>query len=214
MGLNVLVADRLDLRRSIALNTTCDGARRDVASSRRTVRPGEWTASARFLITATGGTGDPDIPDLACFDRFSGAVAHTLTWSEDLEDQGRLRGPVRGRPDDHGWRDRRRSRRFRPRAQSGGTTRSSRRPVGAGRVPLPVPDPGVPHRPGGQPVLRRLHRREDPRDRRESGDRGAAHPRGGCPACRRAPPVHRHPLVCDLQPRQCASRGPERAAAA
>jgi cation diffusion facilitator CzcD-associated flavoprotein CzcO len=114
MGLNVLVADRFDLRRSIALNTTCDGARRDVASSRRTVRPGERTVSARFLITATGGTGDPDIPDLACFDRFSGAVAHTLTWPEDLEDQGRLRGPVRGRPDDHGWRDRRRSRRFRP----------------------------------------------------------------------------------------------------
>jgi cation diffusion facilitator CzcD-associated flavoprotein CzcO len=40
MGLNVLVADRFDLRRSIALNTTCDGVRRDVASSRRTVRPG------------------------------------------------------------------------------------------------------------------------------------------------------------------------------
>ena len=26
MGLNILVADRFDLRRSIALNTTCEGA--------------------------------------------------------------------------------------------------------------------------------------------------------------------------------------------
>lgn len=34
------------------------------------------------------------------------------------------------------------------------------------------------------------------------------------PPCRRAPPVHRHPLVCGLQPRQCPSPGPERAAAA
>ena len=83
------VADRFDLRRSIALNTTCDGARWDAASSRWTVRLGERTASARFLITATGGTGDPNIPELQGLDRFRGTVAHTLTWPENLDLAGK-----------------------------------------------------------------------------------------------------------------------------
>ena len=83
------VADRFDLRRSIALNTICDGATWDAASSRWTVRLGERTTSARFLITATGGTADPNIPELQGLNRFEGTVAHTLTWPENLDLAGK-----------------------------------------------------------------------------------------------------------------------------
>lgn len=94
------VADRFDLRRSIRLSTRCAGASWDAASARWQVRltaadgdgNGDTTATtvaARFLVTATGGTGDPTVPDLPGLDRFAGTVAHTLTWPADLDLTGK-----------------------------------------------------------------------------------------------------------------------------
>ena len=76
-----------------------------------------------------------------------------------------------------------------------------RRPVGRGRLQVPV---GRLHRPADRSGRERgrvgVHPRQDPRDRRRSGDRRAALPHG--PSLRREATAHRHRLLRDLQPGQ------------
>jgi cation diffusion facilitator CzcD-associated flavoprotein CzcO len=75
------VADFLDLRRNIRLNTAVTSARYDAAANlwRVTMATGE-TLSATYLITAVGCLSSANMPDIQGLDRFDGAVYHTGQW--------------------------------------------------------------------------------------------------------------------------------------
>jgi cation diffusion facilitator CzcD-associated flavoprotein CzcO len=75
------VADRFDLRRSIALGTRVTGARFDDAANLWEVSTehGE-RIRARYLITAVGCLSAANVPDIPGLDQFRGEWYHTARW--------------------------------------------------------------------------------------------------------------------------------------
>src|SRR6478672_5777034 len=75
------VADRFDLRRDIALNTTVTGASYDEASSTWTVETADGKhLTAQFLIAATGCLSAPLKPRFEGVDSFAGEWYMTQQW--------------------------------------------------------------------------------------------------------------------------------------
>ena len=78
------VADRLDLRRDIQLETWISDARYDEAGQRWLV---ETSAGARvscqFLICAVGTLSAPNTPDIPGIKTFAGECYHTGRWPQD-----------------------------------------------------------------------------------------------------------------------------------
>lgn len=78
------VADRLDLKRDIRLNTRVTACRYDAGANlwRVTTEAGA-THSARFLITAVGCLSTANIPKLPGLDGFKGHWYHTGSWPHE-----------------------------------------------------------------------------------------------------------------------------------
>jgi len=78
------VADKFDLKKDIHFDTWIDDARYDEHTQRWTVTTstGE-TASARFLICATGALFVANIPDYPGIDEFAGPIHHTGRWPHE-----------------------------------------------------------------------------------------------------------------------------------
>lgn len=75
------VADRLDLRRDIRLNTRVVSAERDAAANLWRVRTAAGEAlSARFLVTAVGCLSAANLPDIPGLSGFAGERYHTGEW--------------------------------------------------------------------------------------------------------------------------------------
>ena len=81
------VADRLDLRRSIALNTRLIGAEFDAGGQRWRARAADGRAwSARFMVMASGPLSTPNTPSFPGLDRFAGRVLHAADWPHEAVD--------------------------------------------------------------------------------------------------------------------------------
>lgn len=81
------VADKLDLRRDIALNTRVVSAVLDQAMLRWTVTTdGGQRLSARFCLMATGPLSSALTPDFAGLDTFGGEIYHTAHWPHEPVD--------------------------------------------------------------------------------------------------------------------------------
>jgi cation diffusion facilitator CzcD-associated flavoprotein CzcO len=81
------VADRLDLRRDIALNTRVASAVLDESALRWTVTTdGGEVFTARFCLMATGPLSAAMVPNFAGLDTFAGEVYHTAHWPLDPVD--------------------------------------------------------------------------------------------------------------------------------
>ncbi|MGE4431244.1 MAG: flavin-containing monooxygenase [Sphingobium sp.] len=81
------VADRLDLRKDIALNTRVEAASYDEARNLWSVRTGTGEAlSARFCIMAGGGLSVPQVPDFPEIDSYKGDIYHTGHWPQSPVD--------------------------------------------------------------------------------------------------------------------------------
>ncbi|KBZ61857.1 flavin-containing monooxygenase [Mycobacterium colombiense] len=81
------VADKLDLRRDIALNTRVVSAALDEARLRWTVTTdGGQRLSARFCLMATGPLSSALTPDFAGLDTFGGEIYHTAHWPHEPVD--------------------------------------------------------------------------------------------------------------------------------
>lgn len=75
------VADRLDLRRSIAFNTRVTEASFDEATNRWTVRTDKGEAvSAQYLIAAVGSLSATNVPRFKGLETFEGKWYHTSQW--------------------------------------------------------------------------------------------------------------------------------------
>jgi cation diffusion facilitator CzcD-associated flavoprotein CzcO len=80
------VADRLDLRRDIELETRITGAVYDEAAQRWDVTTGKGThARAQFLICATGALSATHVPPIPGVDSFKGECYHTGRWPHDRQ---------------------------------------------------------------------------------------------------------------------------------
>ncbi len=81
------VADRLDLRRDIALDTRVISAVLDETTLRWTVTTdGGQVFSARFCVLATGPLSAAMTPDFPGLDTFAGEIYHTAAWPHDPVD--------------------------------------------------------------------------------------------------------------------------------
>ncbi|MGE2817213.1 flavin-containing monooxygenase [Mycobacterium heidelbergense] len=81
------VADKLDLRRDIALNTRVVSAVLDEAALRWTVTTdGGQALSARFCLMATGPLSTALTPTFDGLDDFAGQIYHTAQWPHDPVD--------------------------------------------------------------------------------------------------------------------------------
>ena len=81
------VADKLDLRRDIALNTRVVSAVLDETTLRWTVTTdGGQKLSARFCLMATGPLSDAMTPGFSGLDSFAGEIYHTAAWPDDPVD--------------------------------------------------------------------------------------------------------------------------------
>lgn len=81
------VADRLDLRRDIALSTRVASATLDETTLRWTViTDAGQTISARFCVMATGPLSAALTPDFDGLDTFAGEIYHTAHWPQDPVD--------------------------------------------------------------------------------------------------------------------------------
>ncbi|SPM27073.1 flavin-containing monooxygenase [Mycobacterium terramassiliense] len=81
------VADKLDLRRDIALSTRVVSAVLDETTLRWTVTTdGGVTLSARFCVMATGPLSAALTPDFNGLDSFAGEVYHTAEWPHEPVD--------------------------------------------------------------------------------------------------------------------------------
>lgn len=77
------VADRLDLRRDIQLETRILGARFDEAAQHWTVETSHGEqVSARFLVCAVGTLSAANLPDIPGLKDFSGECHHTGRWPQ------------------------------------------------------------------------------------------------------------------------------------
>ncbi|HPT96044.1 MAG TPA: NAD(P)/FAD-dependent oxidoreductase, partial [Microbacteriaceae bacterium] len=78
------VADKLDVRGNIELNTTVTRAVFDEASDTWTVSTDTGvSARARYLISATGILSVPSTPKFADMDSFKGEIYHTGDWPHE-----------------------------------------------------------------------------------------------------------------------------------
>src|SRR5581483_7506948 len=78
------VADKLDLRRDITLNTRVVSAVFDEARLRWTVTTDDGQKlSARFCLMATGPLSDAMTPEFSGLDGFAGEIYHTAAWPHD-----------------------------------------------------------------------------------------------------------------------------------
>jgi cation diffusion facilitator CzcD-associated flavoprotein CzcO len=81
------VADKLDLRRDIALNTRVVSAALDEATLRWTVTTDAGRVlSARFCVMATGPLSAALTPNFSGLDSFAGEIYHTSRWPRDPVD--------------------------------------------------------------------------------------------------------------------------------
>jgi cation diffusion facilitator CzcD-associated flavoprotein CzcO/acetyl esterase/lipase len=77
------VAERYDLRRDIAFNTSVEAAQWDDATGRWHVRTGnDKQLSCRYLVMASGCLSLPKTPDIQGADRFKGEVYFTSRWPQ------------------------------------------------------------------------------------------------------------------------------------
>ena len=91
------VADKLDVRRDIELNTTVERAVWDEASDTWTVSCDTGaTARARYLISGTGILSVPSTPKFEGMDTFKGKIYHTGDWPHEGVDFTGLRVGVIG----------------------------------------------------------------------------------------------------------------------
>ena len=91
------VADRLDLRRSIALDTKLTGADFDERAQRWIARAADGRSwSARFMVMASGPLSTPNTPSFPGLERFAGRVLHTADWPHEPVDFSGLRVGVIG----------------------------------------------------------------------------------------------------------------------
>lgn len=80
------VADRLDLRRDIELNTEVESPRFDPADHRWHLSLSDGSqVSCRFLVCAVGTLSDPYEPDLPGLGSFAGERFHTGRWPQERE---------------------------------------------------------------------------------------------------------------------------------
>jgi cyclohexanone monooxygenase len=77
------VADRFDLRRDMAFDTTVEAAAWDDRARRWHVRTDRGELSGRFLVMATGCLSSANVPDLPGLDTFAGATYHTGRWPHE-----------------------------------------------------------------------------------------------------------------------------------
>lgn len=91
------VADRLDVRRSIAFDTAVTRAEFDERDSMWSVETAQGdTHRARFLVGATGGLSVPLKPNIAGLESFAGPVLHTAEWPHEPIDLSSKRVAVIG----------------------------------------------------------------------------------------------------------------------
>jgi len=88
--------DKFDLAKDIQLNTWISDARFDESSQRWTVETDQGaTATAQFLICATGALFIANKPDYPGFDKFAGECYHTGRWPhEDVSFAGKRVGVI------------------------------------------------------------------------------------------------------------------------
>jgi len=78
------VADRLDLKKDIALDTRVTAATYDAARNRWVVETaGGGHHAARYLITAVGCLSSANVPDIPGLDEFKGQWYHTGQWPHE-----------------------------------------------------------------------------------------------------------------------------------
>ena len=80
------VADRLDLRRDIELETSVTAARYDEAADRWLVTTDRGEYDARFLILAVGNLSSPRRPDFPGLESFQGEWYMTARWPDEPVD--------------------------------------------------------------------------------------------------------------------------------
>lgn len=90
------VADRLDLRRDIRINTRVTEAEFDPERNRWRVHTDKGDVlSSRFCIMATGCLSNAQVPDLPGLDQFTGSWYHTGHWpKEDVDFSGKRVGII------------------------------------------------------------------------------------------------------------------------
>jgi len=90
------VADKCDLRKDIAFNTTVTAADYDEDGRRWIVKTDDGaTYSTRFLVSCTGMLSAPIRPPFPGYDRFRGDIVHTARWPEaGLELAGKRVGVI------------------------------------------------------------------------------------------------------------------------
>jgi len=90
------VADKLDLKRDIQLDTTVTASRYDEAANRWLVETASGeTLTAKYLITAVGCLSSANVPDIPGRDRFQGKWYHTGQWPhEGVDFTGKRVGQV------------------------------------------------------------------------------------------------------------------------
>ena len=77
------VADRLDLRRDIELETSVTAARYDEEAERWLITTDRGESDARFLILAVGNLSSPRRPDFPGLESFQGEWYMTARWPEE-----------------------------------------------------------------------------------------------------------------------------------
>lgn len=84
------VADRMDLRGQIRLNSRVEAASFDESTESWTVTlAGGEQMTARFLVTALGALSAPTTPTYEGSESFSGRSFHTIEWPDDLDVSGK-----------------------------------------------------------------------------------------------------------------------------
>src|ERR1700730_3101923 len=92
------VADRFNLRSDIQLNTRVDSAVFDEDTNSWSVTTSDGnTATARYVVLATGCLSNARMPDIKGLSNFDGKVYHTGHWTHEAVDVPGLRVPVIGR---------------------------------------------------------------------------------------------------------------------
>ena len=81
------VADRFDLRRDIQFSTRVESAVFDESANRWAVTTSDGkTATAQFVVLATGCLSNARMPEINGLDRFKGKVYHTGHWPHEAVD--------------------------------------------------------------------------------------------------------------------------------
>ncbi|MBQ7805728.1 alpha/beta hydrolase fold domain-containing protein [Rhodococcus sp. (in: high G+C Gram-positive bacteria)] len=89
------VADKLDLKRSIAFGTRVVGAHWDEQSERWSVHTDDGAVTtARFLITAPGNLSAESGFEIAGAEQFDGQIHHTSAWPHEVDLRGKRVGVI------------------------------------------------------------------------------------------------------------------------